>query len=169
MRFSVKWLLVGMAIAAYSFAAIAYADPWWYEATGLTMIVCVLAALVALLVDRGPRQAFAVGFVVFIVGPWGLSHVDNNFIDNSPIVTLANRVSRAFPDSYVMASGDVVSSDELERGRSANRAVQFQVSYNRRAYITKVCLQIFTLLFGLLGGALGWFLYSRRVRARAAT
>jgi hypothetical protein len=65
MRFSLKWILVSMAYAALSAAALtqdgwAYADALW----AITLIAVAYSALVAIIAS-GKQRATAVGFAVF--------------------------------------------------------------------------------------------------------
>ena len=62
--FSLRELLGLFAAVAGAFAALKFASSTWLAAVAaFTMLVCMYQAVVAF-VDRGPRQAFALGFIL---------------------------------------------------------------------------------------------------------
>lgn len=62
-RFSLRHFLLLVAALAIALAALKFANEWWIVVLSGGMILLVMAMLVVALVDRGPRQAFAIGFV----------------------------------------------------------------------------------------------------------
>jgi hypothetical protein len=68
MRFSLKWVLFGMAYVALTAAALtqdqwAYADLLW-----LTTFLAICWAIVTAIFSNGSRRAAAIGFAIFAVG-----------------------------------------------------------------------------------------------------
>ena len=68
MRFSLKWILVG--VAYFALAAAAVSQPWWVYADVLWTVSLLAVAYAALLTAfaRGRRRAAAAGFVVAGIG-----------------------------------------------------------------------------------------------------
>jgi hypothetical protein len=67
-RISLRQLFILVAVVALAIVSLKYASTFW-EATiyGVALAVFFIAAIVAL-VDRGPRQAFAIGLTVILLG-----------------------------------------------------------------------------------------------------
>jgi hypothetical protein len=64
---SLRELLLLVALAALALASIRYATTTWRTAVySITMVVFMAGAIVAI-IDRGPRQAFAIGMVLTMV------------------------------------------------------------------------------------------------------
>jgi hypothetical protein len=63
-RLSLRGLLVLVAAAAMACAGLVNANQGWLTAFTAAALFVFMAALVAAVVDRGPRQAFAVGFLL---------------------------------------------------------------------------------------------------------
>jgi peptidoglycan hydrolase-like protein with peptidoglycan-binding domain len=69
MRISLRELLIGVALVALAIVSLRYANygtVWPAVVTGVMMIALFVALIVAA-VDRGPRQAFAIGFALTVV------------------------------------------------------------------------------------------------------
>jgi len=62
-RLSLREFFVLFAAVAAGCAALRYANGWWLGAVGLVVMLAFMAQAITALVDRGPRQAFALGFV----------------------------------------------------------------------------------------------------------
>ena len=75
-RVSLRHLFVLVTFIALAIVSLKYASPIW-EATvlGLALIVFFVALIVAL-VDRGPRQAFAIGMAAVMFGYAGLKFAE---------------------------------------------------------------------------------------------
>jgi hypothetical protein len=61
-RISLRRLLAFVTVAAVGCVALKYANEWWVAGVAAFTLVAFMAAVVVALVDRGPRQAFAIGF-----------------------------------------------------------------------------------------------------------
>jgi hypothetical protein len=67
-RLSLRELFVFVALVALAVVSLKYASELWLAlVAAITMVVC-FAALIVAVVDRGPRQAFAIGFTLVAVG-----------------------------------------------------------------------------------------------------
>jgi hypothetical protein len=67
-RISLRQLLILVAAIALAIVSLRYATPWWQAVVGLLLMVLFFAAVIAAIFERGPRQAFAIGFVVVVFG-----------------------------------------------------------------------------------------------------
>jgi hypothetical protein len=66
-RVSLRELLIGVAVIALAIGSLTYAsDTWVAIVAGLAMLG-FFAAIVVAAVDRGPRQAFAIGFALVML------------------------------------------------------------------------------------------------------
>jgi uncharacterized membrane protein YgcG len=61
LRISLRELLTLVAIVAVGCVALKYANEYWVAVISFIMILAVMAAAIIALVDRGPRQASAIG------------------------------------------------------------------------------------------------------------
>jgi hypothetical protein len=62
-RFSLREFLLMFGAIAVGFTALKYANAIWLAAVGAVVMLAFMAQAVTALVDRGSRQAFALGFV----------------------------------------------------------------------------------------------------------
>jgi hypothetical protein len=67
LRFSVRGLLFMVTFCALAFAALKFANNGWWLAVSTTAMLLLLAMTIVALVDRGPRRAFAIGFLASVV------------------------------------------------------------------------------------------------------
>lgn len=61
-RISLRSLLALVALVAVGCVALKYANAWWVGVVATITLLAFMAAVVVAFVDRGPRQAFAIGF-----------------------------------------------------------------------------------------------------------
>jgi hypothetical protein len=61
---SLRAMLVLVAFVAVALASLAYANDVWVSIVSGILVIVVTAALIIAIVDRGFRQAFAIGFVL---------------------------------------------------------------------------------------------------------
>ena len=62
-HFSLRELLVTIAFVAVAFAALKFANVGWWLAVSSAALLFAVAMTIVAIVDRGPRRAFAVGFI----------------------------------------------------------------------------------------------------------
>jgi hypothetical protein len=67
-RMSLRELFMLVAATALAIVSLMYASPVWQAIFSLVAMLLALAAVIASLVDRGPRRAFAIGFAVAMLG-----------------------------------------------------------------------------------------------------
>jgi hypothetical protein len=75
-RFSLRQLLAFVAACAVALVSLKYASQVWLTVTlGIALIALFIAIIVAA-VDRGPRQAFAIGFTLIVIAyGWAVFNV----------------------------------------------------------------------------------------------
>jgi hypothetical protein len=89
MRYSLKWVLFGMAYVAIAAAALtqdhwAYADVLW-----LTTLLAVFLAIVIAIFSSGGRRAAAIGFALFAVGFAACAHCAERTVPTRRILLAA--------------------------------------------------------------------------------
>jgi hypothetical protein len=67
-RLSLRELFVLVAAVALSIVSLIYASSVWQTIIGVAAVLAAMLALIAGLVDRGPRRAFPIGFSVGVLG-----------------------------------------------------------------------------------------------------
>jgi len=63
-QFSLRAVLIVVALIALAIVSLQFASPGWQTAVSGVTFVVFWAAAIAAIVDRGPRQVFAIGIVV---------------------------------------------------------------------------------------------------------
>jgi low affinity Fe/Cu permease len=118
MRFSLKWLMASVAMAAISIAALVNASDAWATAIITAISVCLLAAAVIAAVGAGRSQAFAVGFVIgtlFYLLSWQAQRNQWLMLDHTDLATnrildrFYNLVRRGAPAPTPAMSGDTIT------------------------------------------------------------
>lgn len=66
-RISLRGLLLLTAVLAFACGALAWSSRGWLGATLIFVALAFIAAAIVAILDRGPRQAFAIGYVVSFV------------------------------------------------------------------------------------------------------
>ena len=89
MRYSLKWVLFGMAYVAIAAAALtqdhwAYADLLW-----LTTLMAVCLAIVTAVFSSGSRRAAAIGFAIFALGFAACAHFAGQSVPTRRILLAA--------------------------------------------------------------------------------
>ena len=159
LREMLLWLVfVGLACAALKYAD----EPWWWLLLGTCAWVLFLVALVAALVDRGPRQAWAIGAVSWMA-VYGVLLLSGVPLPTSDALQQAYRVfaeeAAANPRVYPLLTqygpqGDLnVVLTELSPSYD---------SFARNGHL------LWALLFGYLGARLATWVYARRTQDRGA-
>ena len=89
-RISLREFLLLVTTFTIACAALKYANGYWLAVVSLATLLAFIAATVVAVVDRGPRQTFAVGFLVAVAIYAGLIHsrkpegAPNNFVATNP-------------------------------------------------------------------------------------
>jgi hypothetical protein len=66
-RTSLRAFLLLVAAFAIACASLKFANEWWLFGVKATLMLAIMASAVVMVVDRGPRQAFACGFAISAV------------------------------------------------------------------------------------------------------
>ncbi len=66
-RFSLRELLVVIAFASMAFASLKFANDFWFASIAAVTMIVLFGSLILATIDRGPRQAFAIGFALTMV------------------------------------------------------------------------------------------------------
>lgn len=67
-RVSLREIFLLVAATALAIVSLVYASQLWQAIVGLIAMLAAMIAVVRSLIDRGPHQAFAIGFAVGMVG-----------------------------------------------------------------------------------------------------
>jgi hypothetical protein len=175
MRFSLKSLLAATLLVALGCVGVFYASrvmaAWFFTAT----LLALLFATVAALVRRRAARAYWIGFTVF-GAPYFLISI---FGDVRPIVNRDGQVS-AWEEPRLLTSQFLLWADNFARQRQPERAASVNPG---AAYVTLQMIllsrgwsghtlvighSLFTMLFALIGGGIGRWLYRSGDAARKA-
>jgi hypothetical protein len=185
---SLRELLTLFAAFAIGFTALTYANPWWMAAvTGVTLLAFISAIIVAL-VDRGPRQAFAIGFAASIacyLPLFLLGRETDPFTGKLPTSQLLQPMFLAVRDqSYINArTREVVKETEIPQGAMVEGQGGFPTygqTSGSQPYFTRgdsipslvhfmpIGHCLWALLIGYVGGKFATWVYVRRRREEIA-
>jgi hypothetical protein len=187
-RVSLRELLALFATFAVGFTALAYANSWWMAAASGVTLLAFIAAVIMALVDRGPRQAFAIGFAASIacyLPLFLLGRETDPFTGKLPTSQLLQPMFLAVREQSYMnvQTREIVKESEIPEGALVEGQGGFP-NYGRRVgsqpYFTPAdtiprlehfmpighCL--WALLIGYVGGKFARWVYIRRVREKQA-
>ena len=95
LRFSLKQLLILVALSAVACAALAQPGYWWHATITTAVVLATIAMLIAALVCDGRRRAFAVGWIVLtvgylaiVLGPWTSTQLAPQLLSTKGIANL---------------------------------------------------------------------------------
>jgi hypothetical protein len=193
-RVSLRELLLVVAFVALAIASLKYASEWWRViVTGITILAFVAAAISAV-VDRGSRQAFAVGMLIamaiyavlllngrdFTSRPGnGNSNVEftarftqTNSIGNLPTTFLLSRLYAKIRQRewYDRDSGEIFGDDPRRNNPPSTGMAPGQVRIRDlppRDLFIVIGHCLWAIFLGFVGGRFARFLYTRRCRESA--
>lgn len=148
MRFSMKSLLVASALVAAGCAALFYPNEYLTTGFSTATLGVILLALTAAVVSRGATRAYWAGFAIF-GGVYFLAAFYGDLQPNYPNVY-----------TFRLITSDVLSSidgwlNKLRPGRGAS------CDLTDLAVTMPIGHSVFTMILGLLGGAVAEWLYRR--------
>jgi len=175
LRVSLRELMAFVACAAVALVSLKFASDIWLAAVIGVAMALLFAALVLMAVDRGPRQAFAIGFVLVVLGYYAV-------LFYPPYATSTRRATREFaldgllPTTRVLQYVhtavvhnryfDANTGQEVPNYDPSNAAfANMSVGANElppREYFLPIGHAWWALLFGYLGGRFAQFIYARR-------
>ena len=98
LRFSLKQLLILVAVAAVACASLAQPGFWWHATIATAVVLATIGMLIAALVCDGRRRAFAVGWLVLtvgylavVLGPWTSTQLAPQLLSTKGIANLEAR------------------------------------------------------------------------------
>jgi hypothetical protein len=159
MRFSIKWMLIGIAGAAVACAALVNASELWAAIVYAATLVCLFVALVGAIFRRGRQRAFWTGFAVF---GWGYFLLMGATLENP----IGGRAHGLPTHPLLMALHDAVAKETgASTARRARAAWEDDLvsRMNRRPHpreFAKVGHLVLLLLFASAGGLVGQYSFA---------
>jgi hypothetical protein len=168
MRFSLKTLLIAFTVVAVSLLGLLNANLAWGAFFYTAAFVLVLSGIVGALVRPWPQRAYWIGFALFgggyfwlalvaegslrFAGPNGVV-MEPNLATSHLLLSAQRYVSKDYAGSIADQRASRIVNARI---RSAGGA--FAVQRESSDYFLQVGHSIFTIVFALVGGALGsWF------------
>jgi len=189
-RMSLRGLFAFVTCLALVIVSLKYASPLWQAAVGFALILAIGAAIIAVIVDRGPRQVFAIGFCVAAFGYgvlllsapkikdiYGIQR-NREFSSNQgelPTTVLLDQIYRKVQSGVWIeqetgkahpATASPVT-DSSGNQTIGGKPVGFMPIPSGEDFM-HVGHYWWALLFGCLGGSFAQFVYERRIREQAA-
>jgi hypothetical protein len=97
-RFSLRQLLILVALASVACAALAQPGYWWHATIATVVVAAAIGLLIAALVSDGRRRAFAIGWLVLtvgylavVLGPWTSANLAPQLLSTKAIAKLEAR------------------------------------------------------------------------------
>jgi hypothetical protein len=177
-RISLRELLSLVACCALALVSLKYASETWVAAVAALAMLAFFVAIVTALVDRGPRQAFAIGFAVIVVTyGWIVLHTPLSYSGPNapptlefdqwsgrlPTTRLLRYVHQAVDRSqWIDRNGNVIANyNPASHDPSAPGAGSIREIPPREQFMP-IGHMWWGLLFGYIGGRFGQFVYARR-------
>lgn len=95
LRFSLKQLLILVALSAVACATLAQPGYWWHATIATAVVLATISMLIAAVVSDGRRRAFAVGWLVLtvgymavVLGPWTSTQLAPQLLSTKGIAKL---------------------------------------------------------------------------------
>ncbi|MEX0641502.1 MAG: hypothetical protein WD468_02310 [Pirellulales bacterium] len=155
MGFSIKSMLVAVALIAVSIVGLHYASLPWAAFFYTAAFLLVLTGIVGSLVCSWPVRAFWIGFAVFGGGYFWLALMAEGSLRFGGYPTGATLEPKLATTHLLLWSEIYLRAEISPRGT-------FGVQRGPTGYFVQVGHSIFTLLFALAGGKLGQCLVQRR-------
>lgn len=159
MRFSIKWMLIGIAGVALACAALVSASDLWAAIVYAATLVCLFVAIVGTAFRRGRHRAFWTGFAVF---GWGYFLLMGATLENP----LGGRASALPTHPLLMKLHDAVAKETsvsiTRRARAVyeNEYVRMTNRRPRQREFAKVGHLVLLLLFASAGGLVGQYFFA---------
>jgi len=185
-------MLVLVALVALAIVSLVYASPFLQAAVSLIAMLAGLAAVIRGFIDRGLRQAFAIGFAVAMLGylfvvlngqksVQGLSKNVEMDMDEGRLPTslVLRYIYTGINTSgnYDFVTGELIPDSEMGNIKptgpygAMQTATGHAVRWEERPPSTNFMPTghlWWSLLFGYIGGHFGRFVYIRRIREQPA-
>jgi hypothetical protein len=161
MRFSIRWLLVITAYVALLAATIGTQSRFLVDLVWIVTLSAFCYMVVAACIERGKRQAMAIGFVVMAA-----THVVGLY--SVPYATPAARIYQALGYTIDYSSNQIYEPVGSSAGITRGGRPGFNPAYNAvksRVPDLRTSSGVMTLVAGLLGGWIGLLAYKQRTSA----
>jgi hypothetical protein len=189
-RISLRQLLIFVTVVGLALVSLKYASFIWQVIVGSLAMIIAIAATVAAIVDRGNRQAFAVGVAVTMLA-YAIAVKDQDIaiainrsrgtiqedprVELLPTTSLANYLYQVVADeawvdsatSKIISRYSATNSAPPTSGFTPGAEPLYRILPDRVAFIF-ICHCWFALLFAYLGGNFARFVYRRRMKEHAA-
>ena len=158
-RMSLRELLALIALVAMAIVSLKYASEFWRGVVGLWVLVAYVGCIIAAVIDRGPRQAFALGMAITMtiygglilsLGMWDGGNGNYEFIPYAGRLPTTNLLTPFY-------SSIVEYEDILENG-----IVTRQIEHPDSAIFMITGHYWWALVLAYAGGRFARFLYVRR-------
>jgi hypothetical protein len=167
--------MIVVALVALAIASLIYANQEWAMLVSAAIFLALLAAILTALIDRGFRQAFAIGFGVTLVAcslPFAWSSVTGSLPTDRVIRRIYDGIGRV---EFIDSRTDEVITDFKPSnpslpfppvGRGYDPAVGYAISVDvpPEHLFLAIGHRWFALLLAYLGGLFALFVYRRRMR-----
>jgi hypothetical protein len=187
-RLSLREFFALIAAIVAGCAALRYANDWWLTAVGAVTLVALMASVIVAVVDRGSRQAFAIGFAACMaiyatllavgneLNPWAGRLPTTRLL--APVYESLREQSfqNAKTGEFVLRSqlpAGAILDNEVQGGRvgasAANAAITSGLYFRSRGYtppgelFMPIAHCLWALALGYVGGHFGRHVYARRV------
>jgi hypothetical protein len=181
---SLRELLILFVAFAIGFTTLTYANSWWLGAVSGVTLLAFIGAVIVALVDRGPRQAFAIGFGVGIacyIPLFLLGRETDPFTGRLPTSQLLQPMFLAVREqSYTnVRTREIIKESQIPQdalvegqgGFPTYDRITGSLPYFRRAssipaleHFMPIGHCLWALLIGYLGGHFARWAYVRRLR-----
>ncbi len=187
LRLSLRELLVLVAFVALAIVSLKYASDVWLAIVLAVTMLAFFVALIVAAVDRGPRQAFAIGFALTMAGYWlivmtgtktvanvGSMNIEFDHMQGRLPTTRLLRYMHAAVEHggyYDYSTGkEVPNYDPAERANTGGgfggaTSIGYREVPGREVFMP-VGHCWWGLLLGYLGGLFAGFVYRRRMTER---
>jgi hypothetical protein len=165
-RISLREFLTLFALVAMAIASLLYASAAFRVLVSLLTMLAYIGAVIAVIVDRGPRQAFAIGLAISMT-------IYAVLIIHARVAGHQNYNAELYADEVRVIKGSLPTTSILQKVLSAivewkddsrvrNRADEPEFPNSREIMRIGHCW--WALLLGYVGGRFAAFLYTRRIR-----
>jgi hypothetical protein len=188
LRVSLRECLALVAAVAVSCAALKYANGYWLSALSIVLFLTVMAAAIIALVDRGSRQATAMGFLTGVLMYAVLVQTQDRVSQaygTLPTTDLTWRIYAAMSTSWYEEQSTGKRVEELPTGAiivgrngmgggmggvigglPQKAYVQWQLPDPE--YFTRIAHAFWALAFGYFAAKFARWVYARRLREQEA-
>lgn len=176
-RISLRELFVLVACCALALVSLKYASETWVALVSALAMLAIFIAIVTALVDRGPRQAFAIGFAVIVItygwtvlntplpyfGPNAPPTLEfDQWSGRLPTTRLLRYVHQAVDRSeWIDINGKVIANYNPQSPAAVAPGVSIKEIPPREQFMP-IGHMWWALLFGYIGGRFAQFIYRRR-------